>query len=132
MNSLSKFEVDARKASIDLSGLEKFLEPPKALEAVQESEREETETEVIYRLLDQLYKVGELVTDTSQRLEEAHTRLTTLTALVTLQSKQLEILSHYQTQAAKVSDLEQNLAIALAENEKLKRSSWRKILFWNK
>lgn len=128
MNSLPKFEVDTHKASIDLSGLETFLESP--IDA--EPEREETETQVILRLLDQLYRVGELVKDTSERLVEAHERLNSLTALVTSQNKQMEILSHYQAQAARAAGLEHSLAMALAENEKLKRSVWRKIFFWIK
>jgi hypothetical protein len=128
MNSLPNFEYDAHKASIDLSGLESFLESP----AVAEPEREETETQVILRLLEQLYKVGELVKDTSERLVEAHEKLTSLTALVSLQNKQMEILSHYQAQAARAAGLEHSLAMALAENEKLKRSGWRKIFSWIK
>jgi hypothetical protein len=128
MNSLPKFEVDLHQASIDLSGLESFLESP----ATEEPVREETETQVILRLLEQLYRVGELVKDTSQRLVEAHDRLNSLTALVSLQNKQMEILSHYQAQAARAAGLEHSLSLALAENEKLKRSMWRKIFFWIK
>jgi hypothetical protein len=128
MNPLPNFEIDAHKASIDLSGLESFLESP----LVAEAQREETETEVILRLLDQLYRVGELVKDTSERLSEAHERLNSLTALVSLQNKQMEILSHYQAQASRVAGLEHSLAIAIAENERLKRSGWRKIFFWIK
>jgi hypothetical protein len=128
MNSLPKFELDLHQSSIDLSGLESFLESP----VTEEPVREETETQVILRLLEQLYRVGELVKDTSQRLVEAHERLNSLTALVTLQNKQMEILSHYQAQAARAAGLEHSLALALAENEKLKRSMWRKIFFWIK
>ena len=128
MNSLPNFELDLHQSSIDLSGLESFLESP----VTEEPEREETETQVILRLLEQLYRVGELVKDTSQRLVEAHERLNSLTALVSLQNKQMEILSHYQAQAARSAGLEHSLALALAENEKLKRSMWRKIFFWIK
>jgi hypothetical protein len=128
MNSLPNFEVDLHRSSIDLSGLESFLESP----VTEEPVAEETETQVILRLLEQLYRVGELVKDTSQRLTEAHERLNSLTALVSLQNKQMEILSHYQAQAARAAGLEHSLALALAENEKLKRSMWRKIFFWIK
>ena len=128
MNSLHKFEVDARRASIDLSGLDSFLES----RDLQEPEREETEAQVIFRLLDQLYRVGELVKDTSQRLTDAHERLNSLTALVSSQNKQMEILSHYQAQAARVAGLEHNLALVISENERLKQSGWRKIFFWIK
>jgi hypothetical protein len=127
MNSLPKYVVDHSQQAIDLSGLEAFLEQPQV-----EAPIEETETQMILRLLDQLYRVGELVKETSEKLVAANERLTSLSSLVTMQNKQMELLAHYQTQAARVSGLEHSLAMAAAENERLKRSWWRKIFFWIK
>ncbi len=128
MNSLPKYLVDHSQQAINLSGLEAFLEQPH----VEPVPVEETETQMILRLLDQLYKVGELVRETSEKLVAANERLNSLSSLVTMQNKQMELLTHYQTQAARVGGLEHSLAMATAENERLKQAWWRKIFFWIK
>jgi polysaccharide pyruvyl transferase WcaK-like protein len=133
MNSLPNFEADLHRSAIDLSGLEKFLEAEQSAKNQEEvQEQVETETQVVLRLLDQLYKVGELVSDTSERLKQAHSRIDNLTTVITLQNKQVELLSHYQAQAARVGGLEHSLAMAMAENARLKQAGWRKIFFWLK
>jgi len=132
MNSLPNFEADLHQSAIDLSGLEKFLEAEQSAKLEEVQEVVETETQVVLRLLDQLYKVGELVTDTSERLKDAHSRIDNLTTVIALQNKQMELLAHYQAQAARVGGLEHSLAMAAAENARLKQARWRKIFFWLK
>jgi DNA repair exonuclease SbcCD ATPase subunit len=131
MNSvpLSYYESDSRQKAIDLDGLESFLTQTE--EQVPPTV-EETETQIILRLLDQLHQVGSLVKETTEKLAGANERLNGLSTLVAAQNKQMEILSVYQAQAARVSGLEQSLATAIAENQRLKQSFWRKIFFWIK
>jgi cell division septal protein FtsQ len=134
MNSLPKFEFDKERRAIDLEGLEAFLVQTddagsKDLSAFS---NEESETQTVLRLLDQLYKVGELVRETSEKLVLANERLVTLSSQVAAQNKQMELLAHYQAQAARIGGLEHSLAMISAENERLKASRWRKIFFWIK
>ena len=137
MNSLPKFEFDRERQAIDLDGLEAFLVQTdnagskNQLTGSTDGE-EESETQIILRLLDQLYKVGELVRETSEKLVSANERLITLSSQVTAQNKQMELLAHYQAQAARIGGLEHSLAMISAENERLKSSRWRKIFFWLK
>ena len=103
MNSLPKFEFDRERQAIDLDGLEAFLVQTDDANSKNHSVgfidgEEESETQVILRLLDQLYKVGELVRETSEKLVSANERLVTLSSQVNAQNKQMELLAHYQAQ----------------------------------
>jgi hypothetical protein len=134
MNSLPKFEFDRERQAIDLEGLEAFLvqtEDPSSKDQSADA-AEESETQTVLRLLDQLYKVGELVRETSEKLVLANERLVSLSSQVAAQNKQMELLAHYQAQAARIGGLEHSLAMISAENERLKASWWRKIFFWIK
>jgi uncharacterized protein YciW len=96
------------------------------------SPTDRSEHELILQLLNQLCLVNELVKDTSERLISANERLTSLAALVSIQNKQMELLTHYQAQAARATSLENQLAIIKLENERLKKPWWRKIMLWLK
>lgn len=130
MNSLPKFEFDKERQAINLDGLEAFLVQTEDFSPT--SGDEESETQMVLRLLDQLYKVGELVTETSEKLAHANEKLVILSGQVAAQNKQMELLAHYQAQAARIGGLEHSLAMISAENERLKASKWRKIFFWIK
>lgn len=129
MNTKPQYESDPHDRAIDLDGLEGLLD-----QAHMEVSHEEqgSEHELILKLLNQLCLVNELVKDTSERLVLANERLTSLASLVTTQNKQIELLNHYQAQAARATSLENQLAIIKLENERLKQPFWRKILFWLK
>ncbi len=132
MNSLPlpNFESDSHQQTLDLSGLEVLYEE---VENAIVEEKTETETEIILRLLGQLAAVNDLVKATSTKLVAANDRLNNLSTFITVQhAKQNELVLAYQAQAARVSGLEHRLAMAVAENQRLKRSWWRKILFWIK
>ncbi|HEY9712884.1 MAG TPA: hypothetical protein V6C72_05410 [Chroococcales cyanobacterium] len=136
MNTRPQYESDPRDRALDLDGLEGLLEQAH-MEVVSEGSSEssgntKSENELILKLLNQLCLVNELVKDTSERLVLANERLTSLAALVTTQNKQIELLNHYQAQAARATSLENQLAIIKLENERLKKPLWRKIMFWLK
>jgi len=129
MNIKPQYESDRRDSALDLDGLEGLLDPAHIEIAVPV---EKSENELILQLLSQLCVVNELVKDTSERLMAANERLTSLAALVGIQNKQIELLTHYQAQAARATSLENQLAIIKLENERLRKPWWRKVMLWLK
>ena len=129
MNTKPQYEPDRRDSALDLDGLEGLLDQAHVEIA---SPTDKSEHELILQLLNQLCLVNELVKDTSERLIAANERLTSLAALVSIQNKQMELLTHYQAQAARATSLENQLAIIKLENERLKKPWWRKIMLWLK
>lgn len=129
MNTNRKQDLQSHDQSVDLEGLEGLLDhahvelapPPEPSEAT-----------VIQNLLEQLCRVNELVKDTSERLAGANERLNSLASIVSIQSKQMDLLSHYQAQAARTASLENQLAITNAELELHRRPVWKKLMFWVK
>lgn len=128
MNAQPNYQSDAHHDALDLSGLEGLLERAEVTVVEPVESVEEAESLTIMRLLDELHRVMQLVQETSSRLMAANERMSSLSTLVTIQNKQLELLTHYQLQASKVAGLEARLAHVSAENERLKRPLWRKLV----
>lgn len=131
MKTNPKKELQSHEDILDLEGLELLLDhahmeiPPTPVAPVSEAK-------LIQNLLEQLVRVTELVKDTSERLASAHQRLNTLSSLVTTQAKQMELLDHYQVQAARSASLENQLAAANIELEHHRQPLIKKLLFWVK
>jgi hypothetical protein len=131
MNSKPKKEQQLHEDSLDLDGLELLLDHAH-LEIPESPVAPISEAQLVQNLLTQLVRVTELVKDTSERLVGANERLTSLSALVTTQAKQMELLDHYQVQAARAASLENQLIAANIELEHHRRPLYRKLLFWVK
>lgn len=115
MNSLAKYDDDS-SSRLDLEGLEPLL-----TEGATHSESSHSvKPNEIFELLDEISQLKEVVGRTNERLTATHKRFTGISTLFEIQSKQIEKLTHYQAEAAKVGVLEKELAAALAENQKLK------------
>ncbi|MFN8552237.1 MAG: hypothetical protein U0103_12175 [Candidatus Obscuribacterales bacterium] len=131
MNTNPKRNYQSHEDHLDLEGLELLLDHAH-LEIPQVPVVPVSETKLVQNLLEQLVRVTDLVKDTSERLASAHQRLNQLSTLVTTQAKQMELLDHYQIQAARAASLENQLAAANAELEHHRQPLSRKLLFWVK
>ncbi len=131
MNTNQKKELQSHGDSLNLDGLEALLDHAH-LEIPKPPVTPETELKLVQNLLEQLCRVTELVKDTSERLAGANERLNGLGALVTTQGKQMELLEHYQAQAARTVSLENQLAAAKAELEHHRRPLLKRLIFWVK
>lgn len=131
MNLNPKRDYQAHEDHLDLDGLELLLDhahleiPPVPVVPVSEAK-------MVQNLLEQLVRVTDLVKDTSERLSSAHQRLNQLSTLVTTQAKQMELLDHYQIQAARAASLENQLAAANAELDHHRQPLIKKVLPWVK
>jgi chromosome segregation ATPase len=112
-----------------LEGMEGLLEQAH-VEVVDDSEK--TEAQLIRQALNQLGSVTELIRDTTERLATARQRLSTLTHLVQVQEKQMQLFVQYEAQAARADSLENQLEMAQAELAHLKRPLSQKLKFWSK
>ncbi len=131
MNTNPQKELQDHRDSLDLDGLESLLDHAH-LELAKPEALPTAELKLIQNLLEQLCRVTELVKDTGERLAGANERLNSLGVLVSTQGKQMELLEHYQTQAARTVSLEHQLAAAQAELEHLRRPLIKKLTFWVK
>src|SRR5580693_1371645 len=110
MNSNLKPQEDAHQISLDLDGLDDFLETmPEIVEAESAvdvtvtgnaSAHDETnaegpgERELMLRLLDQVAWINSSVDAARDRLAAANERMSSLTTVVQLQTGQFEMLAH--------------------------------------
>lgn len=130
MNSnAAKNQFHSHEENLDLDGLELLLDRAH-LEIPKNEIVPAPEAKLVQNLLEQLIRVTELVKDTSDRLASAHQRLNTLSSLVTTQAKQMELLDHYQAQAARAVSLENQLSAANAELAYHRRPLLQKVCFW--
>lgn len=128
--------LDAHQISLDLDGLDEFLEVASdytegivAVSAQESKEQQEgNERELILQLLDQIVCVNQSVEDARRRLVAANERMNSLTTVVHLQTEQLEMLNHFQNRAAKVTELEGQIDRLAKENERLRLNWWQKLL----
>ena len=136
MESNLKRKVDAHQISLDLEGLDEFLEASPAevelvtVEPVVDGASEDNK--LILRLLQEVIEVNAAIEVTRERLAAANERMTSLHTVVQLQTKQLEMMAHYQSQAARVTALEHEIDLLKFENAKLKQVWWRRIINWFK
>jgi len=122
-------QIDYHQVSVDLDGLDDFLEgTPVQVEAISEETAEQADRRQILQLLDQIININRSVDDARQRLAAANERMNSLTTVVQLQTEQLELLNHFQNRAARVTELEEEIVTLKADNEKLRSTWWRKIL----
>jgi len=101
-----------------LDGLEGLLDQAH-VEVVDD--RDKTEAQLIRQALNQLGSVTELIRDTTERLATARQRLSSLSHLVAVQEKQMQLFGQYEAQAARADSLENQLEMAKAEIAFLKR-----------
>jgi len=135
MNSNLQPEVDAHQISLDLDGLEELLngaEEFPVIEAEQAPPPLASETELIFRLLDQVRILNDHVDQAKERVISANDRMSSLVTMIEMQSSQLERMTHFQIRAGKVQGLERKLELLERENERLRGAWWRKLLFWAK
>lgn len=131
MNPNLKKELPSHGDSLDLDGLEALLDHAH-LEITKPPVAPTSELQLVQNLLEQLCRVTELVKDTSERLAAANARLNSLSALVSTQGKQMELLDHYQAQAGRTVSLENQLAAAKSELEHHRRPLLKRLIFWVK
>ena len=136
MESNLKAQVDAHQISLDLDGLDEFLEAaPADIEVLQPDAVEPAdmgEKQLMLRLLQEVIDVNAAVEAARERLTAANERMNSLNTVVQIQTTQLEMLGHYQSQAARVTSLEREIVALKAENAKLKQVWWRRISAWFK
>jgi hypothetical protein len=129
VNSNLQPQVDAHQISLDLDGLDDLLVvSPQVIEVVQEEDIPAEERQLLLSLLDQIASVNTAVDEARDRLAAANERMSSLATIVQLQTGQLELLSHYQNQAARAVSLERHIAELEAENANLKQTWWRRLL----
>lgn len=142
MNSNLKPKEDAHQISLDLDGLDDFLETmPEFVEAesavdvtvsaqseqTSTTEEDGSERQLMLQLLEQVAWINSSVDAARERLAAANERMSSLTTVVQLQTGQFEMLAHYQSQGARVATLERQVLLLTEENEKLKRPWWKKL-----
>ncbi|HEY9715205.1 MAG TPA: hypothetical protein V6C72_17170 [Chroococcales cyanobacterium] len=126
MNSNLKPQVDAHQISLDLEGLDDFLESSQ--HQVEVAEEESQEKSLLLQLMDRVVTVNQSVEEARERLSAANERMSALHTVVQVQTGQLELLSHYQNQAARVTSLERQINQLQEENARLKQSWFNKLL----
>lgn len=139
MSSNPQPKIDTHQISLDLDGLDDFLEatqeiieaPEVEIIASQIAETEEIPDEertLLLKLLGQVSDVNSAVEEARDRLAAANERMTSLATVVQLQTGQLELLSHYQNQAARTTSLERQIAELQLQNMKLNQVWWRRLI----
>lgn len=131
MKSNAKKQLQPEGDSLDLDGLEMLLERAHLEVAKPDFEPLQSD-KLVEHLLEQLQQVTDLVNDTSTRLNDANERFKSLLELVETQEKQMELMHHYQTQAARTASVENELAAVQAELEYHRRPWMQKLAFWVK
>ncbi|HEY9777090.1 MAG TPA: hypothetical protein V6C81_25215 [Planktothrix sp.] len=127
MDSNLQPKVDAHQISLDLDGLEDLLSTTVEHQVVEAQPVDEMESETILRLLRELTSVAELVNETRERLAAASERMGSMAAMIKLQAEQLELLSHYQGQATRVSGLEHKITLLKQELIRQRRPWYKKL-----
>jgi hypothetical protein len=83
---------------------------------------------MMLKLLERVHEVNAAVEEARARITQANERMTTLAAVLQLQTDQLELMAHYQSQAARAAALEIRVANLEQENRELKQPFWKKLL----
>jgi hypothetical protein len=134
MNSRSNLQpqIDAHQISLDLEGLDELLtgvvEPPTA--DGETVAYPASETAMIMLLLEQVRLLNDHVCEAKERLISANERMASLATVVSLQTRQLESLPHYEAESAKIAGLERNIVLLERENEMLRQPWWIKFMRW--
>jgi hypothetical protein len=132
MNSNLQPQIDAHQISLDLEGLEELLtgivEPATFDNTTAAAPA--SETAMIMLLLEQVRLLNEHVYEAKERLISANERMASLATVVTLQTRQLESLPHYEAEAARIAVLERNIVLLEHENEVLRQPWWIKLTRW--
>lgn len=127
MNQQPELQFDA----LSLEGLEPLLEKAHielmaAEVPVARRSEPNSETSQILELLTEIANINTLLMGTSRTLGETQGRMRRLQR--TLEAQQ----NHIENQAMRINELETWLDAAIAENDRLKRPWWKKLLmFWS-
>jgi hypothetical protein len=127
---------------VDLEGLEQLLEfghvelvqnanaQPVAGEAVatEGSGPVSSEIRLILDLLGQIETINELVLETGYKLHKAHDRMVDLEFQLKQQEKMANRIVELESEVGKITEMETWLDAVIAENDRLKRPLWKKML----
>ena len=127
---------------LDLEGLEQLLEfghvelvqnantQPVAGQAVatEGSGPVSSEIRLILDLLGQIETINELVLETGYKLHKAHDRMVDLEFQLKQQEKMAERIVELESEVGKITEMETWLDAVIAENDRLKRPLWKKVL----
>lgn len=123
-----------RAESLSLEGLEPLLEGAN-LEIVQTQDTQAEvyrdssgETRLILDLLTQLEAVNELVLETGYQMERMKEKVAELSSHLIGEEKLLARIGKLESENQRIIELETWLDALIAENERLKRPVWKKLM----